>query len=133
MTLLRSTLGIALCTLLCASAQAELRVCNKTGYQASVAVGYQDGKKWVSEGWWNIDGGKCAVVVQGKLRYRNYYLYATHEIGGGWGGDYYFCTSAKSFTIVGDKNCDDRGYDRNGFYKVDTGDSTSHTANLTDE
>jgi hypothetical protein len=42
-----------------------------------------------------------------------------------------FCTSSKAFTIVGDENCEGRGYDRNPFNEIDLGGATSYTMNLT--
>jgi uncharacterized membrane protein len=34
------------------TAQAELRICNQTQSQQGVAIGYEQGDEWVSEGWW---------------------------------------------------------------------------------
>jgi uncharacterized membrane protein len=42
-------LGIALAV--ARPAQADLRVCNETGSNRSVAIGYSKNKQWVSEGW----------------------------------------------------------------------------------
>jgi uncharacterized membrane protein len=114
-------------------ASAELRFCNKTGYPIAVAIGSQEGDVSVSEGWWRIQGGTCAVVISGDLTKRYIYFHAKHEeIGGEWSGDYYFCVSENSFTIEGDKNCESRGYTRVGFIEIDTGDERSWTHNLND-
>ena len=123
------------CALLFApSATAEWTVCNKTGYPVVFAMGYQSkNDQWVSEGWWHIDGGHCADVIKQDLRKRYYYYYAEHEeIGGKWGGDYTFCVSHNSFTIVGAENCEKRSYEKRGFRKLDTRQSTFWTINLTD-
>jgi uncharacterized membrane protein len=115
-------------------AAAEWTICNKTGYPVVLAVGYKKGNQWISEGWWHISGGHCDHVVGGDLRQRYYYYYAEHEeIGGQWGGNAWFCVSHNSFTIVGDENCNKRGYEQKGFRKVDTGDSKSWTTSLTDK
>ncbi len=124
-------LGLTLGTSL--PAAADLEICNNTGYLASVAIGYSSGDTWVSEGWWNIEGGDCATVVDGDLPLRYYYLYAEHdEVGGGWSDEYYFCTSDNKFTIVGDTNCESRGYNTTGFVEIDTEDALDFTFTLID-
>jgi hypothetical protein len=42
------------------------------------------------------------------------------------------CTRDKEFTIRGTENCLARGYDRTGFFEVDTGEQRSWTVQLTD-
>lgn len=116
-------------------ARAEWRVCNNTGYPVQVAIGYQEGNQYVSEGWWKIgSGGQCKTVKDGALQNRYYYFYADHlEVGGSWDGDYNFCVTSNAFTIVGDENCSNRGYRTKGFELVDTGPTaTSWTTTLTD-
>lgn len=102
-------------------ALAGLEVCNDTSAMQTVAVGYQSGEGWASEGWWNISAGDCAVVLGGKLKYRYYYLLAKSE---GWSFDdqgFGFCTSPEPFTIEGDADCKARGYADGRFREIDTG------------
>jgi hypothetical protein len=42
------------------------------------------------------------------------------------------CSREKEFTIRGTDNCLARGYDRTGFFEVDTGEQRSWTVQLTD-
>ena len=42
------------------------------------------------------------------------------------------CSREKEFTIRGTENCLARGYDRTGFFEVDTGEQHSWTVQLTD-
>ena len=42
------------------------------------------------------------------------------------------CTREKEFTIAGVEDCLARGYDRTGFYEVDTGEQRSWTIQLTE-
>jgi hypothetical protein len=42
------------------------------------------------------------------------------------------CTREKEFTIRGTDDCLARGYDRTGFFEVDTGDQPSWTVQLTE-
>ena len=43
------------------------------------------------------------------------------------------CTREKEFTIRGTEDCLARGYDRTGFFEVDTGEQRSWTVQLTDD
>ena len=63
-----------------------------------------------------------------------YYVYAMDERGGEWKGKASMCTSDREFKIEGREDCFVRGYDRTGFFEVDTGkDAKSWTVQLTDQ
>ena len=116
-----------------APAHADLRVCNQSTNQVSIALGYRAEKGWQSEGWWVAPSGKCAVVYQGELHSRFFYLYVADDIGGGaWDGTNFMCTRDESFTIFGVEDCLARGYERTGFFEVDTQNRTDWTLQLTD-
>ena len=127
-----SALGAALCA--AAPARADLRMCNNTSNRVSVALGYTDGQNWVSEGWWNLKSLDCVTLLRGALAAEYYYLYAMDERGGEWKGKVFMCTSDREFKIDGRQDCFARGYNRTGFFEVDTGkDSKSWTVQLTDQ
>jgi uncharacterized membrane protein len=110
---------------------AGLKVCNQTSDPHSVAIGYQSNGEWVSEGWWNIDPGACSEPISGDLKSRYYYLFATAKDRTFHGEGYSFCTQLSAFTIVGDKNCEGRGFDRSNFAQIDTGEtSRNHVHNI---
>lgn len=113
-------------------AKADFEICNKTKESVSVAVGYRENGDWISEGWWNIDTGDCAVVYNKKLSEVNYYLYGESD-SLVWQGDYTFCIVNDEFTIVGDTDCKKRGYQPQGFMEIDVGDNTSFTFNLLEQ
>ncbi len=115
------------------SAFADLRVCNQTQSTISIAFGYRADSGWQSEGWWVAGPEACAVVYQGDLSARYYYLYAVDDIGGGaWDGSVYMCTQDPSFTIFGVEDCLARGYERTGFFEIDTEDRLDWTMQLTE-
>ena len=123
--------GFAL--LAAAPARADLRMCNNTTNRVSVALAYTDGQGWVSEGWWNLKTLDCVTLLRGSLAAQFYYVYAMDERGGEWKGKAFMCTSDREFTIVGKQDCYQRGYDRTGFFEVDTGrDARNWTVQLTD-
>jgi len=116
-----------------APARADFRLCNQTSDRVSVALAYTDGKAWVSEGWWNLKPTDCDTLVQGALGAEFYYVYAMDERGGEWKGKTYMCTNDREFKIEGREDCFARGYERTGFFEVDTGkDAKNWTVQLTD-
>jgi uncharacterized membrane protein len=123
-------------TLLAASAgpaKADFRLCNNTGSRVGVALGYKDAEGWTTEGWWNVSSRSCDTLLRGALVARYYYIYAVdYDRGGEWSGHAYMCSREKEFTIRGTENCLVRGYDRTGFFEVDTSEQRSWTVQLTD-
>jgi uncharacterized membrane protein len=116
-------------------AAADFRVCNNTSSRVGVAIGYKDKDGWATEGWWNLPSRSgCEVVLRGTLASRYYYIYAVdYDRGGEWSGQAFMCTRDKEFLIrpgIGD--CLAHGYDRTGFFEVDTGDQSDWTVQLTE-
>lgn len=114
-------------------AKADLRLCNKTESQVGVAIGYREKADWITEGWWNLPANSCETLVPGPLVSRYYYIYAVdYDQFGEWGGRAYMCTREKEFTIHGIEDCVARGYERTGFFEIDTGEQSSWTVQLTE-
>ena len=114
-------------------ALADFRLCNNTGSRVGVALGYKDGQGWMTEGWWNVAPRTCETLLRGALVARYYYIYAVdYDRGGEWSGHAFMCSREKEFTIRGINNCLARGYDRTGFFEVDTGEQRAWTVQLTD-
>jgi uncharacterized membrane protein len=110
-----------------------LRLCNKTASRVGVAIGYKISDVWTTEGWWNVATGTCETLVAGPLVSRFYYIYAVdYDQGGVWGGKAIMCTREQEFTIKGIEDCVARGYERTGFFEVDTGEQRSWTVQLTE-
>jgi uncharacterized membrane protein len=115
------------------AALADFRLCNNTGSRVGVSIGYKDAEGWTTEGWWNISARSCDTLLRGALVARYYYIYAVdYDRGGEWSGHAYMCSREKEFTIRGTENCLARGYDRTGFFEVDTTEQRSWTVQLTD-
>ncbi|HHB82575.1 MAG TPA: DUF1036 domain-containing protein [Devosia sp.] len=116
-----------------APARADLRVCNQISKPVSVALGYRANGGWQSEGWWVIAPDACTTVFQGDLNSRFYYLYAADDISGGsWDGTVFMCTRNEEFTIFGVEDCLARGYERTGFFEIDTESRSDWTLQLTE-
>lgn len=114
-------------------ALADLRVCNQTGNPVSIALGYRAERGWQSEGWWVAPPTQCATVYQGDLNSRFFYLFVADDVGGGaWDGSVFMCTRDESFTIFGVEDCLARGYERTGFFEVDTQNRSDWMIQLTE-
>jgi uncharacterized membrane protein len=115
------------------SARADFHICNNTGSRIGVSIGYKDADGWSTEGWWNLSARSCETLLKGTLVARYYYIYAIdYDRGGEWSGQAYMCTRDKEFTIRGTQDCLARGFDRTGFFEVDTGEQRSWTVQLTE-
>jgi uncharacterized membrane protein len=115
------------------TAKADFRLCNNTSNKVGIAVGYKENETWTTEGWWNLPARSCETVLRGALVARFYYIYAVdYDRGGEWSGQAFMCTREKEFTIRGTDDCLARGYDRTGFFEVDTGDQPAWTVQLTE-
>src|ERR1700687_5135425 len=115
-------------------AAADFRVCNNTSSRVEAATVYKDKDGGATEGWWNLPSRSgCEVLLRGTLASRYYYIYAVdYDRGGEWSGQAYMCTRDKEFTIRGIADCLARGYDRTGFFEVDTGEQRAWTVQLTE-
>jgi uncharacterized membrane protein len=112
-------------------AKADLRLCNLTNSRVGIAMGHRDAQGWQTEGWWNLKSRGCETLIKGQLSSRFYYIHAVdYDRGGEWSGASFMCTREREFTIRGVEDCLARGYDRSGFFEVDTGEQKSWTIQL---
>jgi uncharacterized membrane protein len=115
------------------AALADFRLCNNTSSRVGIAIGYKDSSGWTTEGWWNLPARSCETLLRGTLVARYYYVYAIdYDRGGEWAGQAFMCTRQKEFTIHGSENCLARGFDRTGFFEIDTGEQRAWTVQLTE-
>lgn len=133
-TAIAMVLGTCLALLAAAApARADFRVCNDTTSLVGVALGYSEEGDWVTEGWWQIPGETCASLLDGTLNSRYYYIYAEDaDRGGQWRGDIIMCTANAEFRIEGNDSCFERGYQKTGFFEIDTDNRDSWMVRLTE-
>jgi uncharacterized membrane protein len=130
---LTPALALAVMCLWNGSAAADFRLCNNTSSRVGIALGYKDADGWTTEGWWNVSSRSCETLLRGTLVARFYYIYALdYDRGGEWSGQAFMCSRDKEFTIKGTENCLARGFDRTGFFEVDTGEQRAWTVQLTE-
>jgi uncharacterized membrane protein len=130
---LLSVVALVLVCMWTSPAAADFRLCNNTSSRVGIALGYKDAEGWTTEGWWNVSSRACETLLRGTLVARFYYIYALdYDRGGEWSGQAFMCSRDKEFTIKGTENCLARGFDRTGFFEVDTGEQRAWTVQLTD-
>jgi len=116
-----------------APAAADFRLCNNNTSRVGISMGYKENDGWTTEGWWNLPPRTCETLMRGPLVARYYYIYAVdYDRNGEWSGQAYMCSRDKEFTIRGTDDCLARGYDRTGFFEVDTAEQPSWTVQLTE-
>ena len=132
-TLAGAAMISAAATLMPGPAAADFLLCNNTTGRVGIALGYKENESWTTEGWWNLSARSCETLLRGALVARFYYIYAVdYDRGGEWSGQAFMCTRDKEFTIRGTDDCLARGFDRTGFFEVDTGEQPSWTVQLTE-
>jgi uncharacterized membrane protein len=126
-------LALPLLAIFSTPAKADFRVCNDTTSLVGVALGYATNGNWQTEGWWQIPGETCATILEGELNSRFYYIYAEDaDRGGQWRGEIFMCTANQEFRIEGVKECFERGYEKTGFFEIDTQNRESWMVRLTE-
>src|ERR1700692_4579602 len=126
-------LALAVACLWNGSAAADFRLCNNTSSRVGIALGYKDAEGWTTEGWGDVSSRRWETLLKGTLVARYYYIYALdYDRGGEWSGQAFMCSRDKEFTIKGTENCLARGFDRTGFFEVDTGEQRAWTVQLTE-
>ncbi len=124
-------LAVTVAGVLASPAHAAFNVCNKTTLPVRAAIGRFDGTNWSSEGWWTIAPRACTALLTGPLQGRFYYLYASDGGAGTWEGKTRFCVAPNArFKAVGRGDCASHGFDRRGFFEVDTGKKPDWTQSL---
>ncbi len=101
-----------------------LTICNRTKERAWTAIGRRRGEGWESRGWWPIDAGGCARVVDNALLATPHYIFAEIESDAGlkrlYGGQEKFCISRSHFAILGKEDCEKKFYNSATFVETNT-------------
>jgi len=94
-------------------AQARLEVCNQSDLVLMIAVGYDTSKqRTVSEGWWKLYPGYCAVPVDVAFLKGNYYVHAESNSRStmpgdefNWGEERSLCVKMEDFRLPDSSQC----------------------------
>ena len=92
-----------------------LTFCNRTDKRIWSAMARRRGEGWESRGWWLLEAGGCARVIDEPLLQAGLFAYAEMEIGDGemrtlTRGSDTFCVSKAKFAITGREACEEAAY-----------------------
>ncbi len=116
------------------TAEARLKVCNRTGLTLQAAVGYFGLHGWTSEGWWELAPKRCFIPIRGELEKRYYYVLGKNtEKNYHAGGKNRFCTTPEDFKINGPRDCEKRGFADEWFGEIDKGAIPTYNVDFIDD
>ncbi|MEM9939116.1 MAG: DUF1036 domain-containing protein [Pseudomonadota bacterium] len=97
-----------------------LTFCNRTDKRIWSAMARRRGEGWESRGWWLLEAGGCARVIDEPLLQAEHFAYAEMELGEGEittlrRGTDPFCVSRAKFAITGNESCETAAY-RTGLF-----------------
>lgn len=107
MILISRLSGLFVCLFLCAfatSANAALKLCNRTSYILYAATGSITGAGATTQGWARILPGACQMPLKEALSTGKYFVYARSSlahsgISRAWGGDHQLCAKDANFAM----------------------------------
>lgn len=108
-----------------APAQAKYSLCNKTSYALSAAVGYVDGDRLATRGWWRLRPGQCKVVLTEPANPGRYFVYAEAIPGHrgplrAWSGETPLCVENTGFfNLRNQEVCRDDPIRQRNFFDVE--------------
>lgn len=109
-------------TMMAPAARADFTVCNDSYDVVNLALARDPGSGFVSEGWWSVAPGRCAVLLRGTIDSRYLYLHAIDVFRQPvLQGDVAFCIRDEGFRIPGRQDCWQRGHIAADFIEIDTG------------
>ncbi len=108
-----------------AAADAKYSLCNKTSYALSASIGYVDGDRLATRGWWRLRPGQCKVVLTEPTDPGRYFVYAEAIPGHkgplrAWSGDTPLCVENTGFfNLRNQEVCRDDPTKQRAFFDVE--------------
>lgn len=115
----------ALVALAASGAQAKYSLCNKSSYTLSAAIGYVDGDRLATRGWWRLRPGQCKVVLTEQTNPGRYFVYAETIPGHrgdkrAWSGETRLCVEESGFfNLRNQEICRDDPSRQRAFFDVE--------------
>lgn len=117
--------SILLLVLSASGANAKYSFCNKSSYALSAAIGYVDGDRLATRGWWRLRPGQCKVVLTEQANPGRYFVYAEAIPGHKgplrtWSGDTALCVENSGFFNIRNQDvCRDDPMQQRRFFDVE--------------
>lgn len=118
-----SIIGVSLAA--STEANAKYSLCNKTSYALSASIGYVDGDRLATRGWWRLRPGQCKVVLTEPTNPGRYFVYAEAIPGHkgplrAWSGDTPLCVENNGFfNLRNQEVCRDEPARQRNFFDVE--------------
>ncbi|WP_428407358.1 DUF1036 domain-containing protein [Hyphococcus sp.] len=118
-------LSILVFALSAGGASAKYSFCNKSSYALSAAIGYVDGDRLATRGWWRLRPGQCKVVLTEQAKPGRYFVYAEAIPGHKgplrtWSGDTSLCVENNGFFNLRNQDvCRDDPMRQRKFFNVE--------------
>ena len=109
-------------------AAAKYSFCNKSSYALSASIGYVDGDRLATRGWWRLRPGQCKVVLTEQTTPGRYFVYAEAIPGHKgplrtWSGDTALCVENNVyFNLRNQDVCRDDSMRQRKFFTVEVGE-----------
>lgn len=106
-------------------AAAKYSFCNKSSYALNAAIGYVDGDRLATRGWWLLRPGQCKVVLTEQAKPGRYFVYAEAIPGHRgplkrWSGDTALCVENNGFFNLRNQDvCRDDPLRQRSFFGVE--------------
>jgi len=106
-------------------AEAKYSLCNKTSYTVSAAIGYVDGDRLATRGWWRLRAGQCKVVLTEPTNPGRYFVFAEAIAGHRgprrtWSGETPLCVENEGFfNLRNQEICRDDPSKQRAFFDVE--------------
>ncbi|MEX6632822.1 DUF1036 domain-containing protein [Hyphococcus lacteus] len=106
-------------------ASAKYSFCNKSSYALSASIGYVDGDRLATRGWWRLRPGQCKVVLTEQAKPGRYFVYAEAIPGHKgplrtWSGDTALCVENTGFFNLRNQDvCRDDPLRQRKFFNVE--------------
>ena len=115
-------------------ATVDIRVCNESGRNASVAISYVEvgTAQFINRGWYEVYNGACTSIVS--TDNANFYMYgdATDGSGRSWSGNHPLCVQYPgpyTFWSTGSEYCD-QGQEVKNFVPMTAAETGTYTWTL---
>jgi len=115
---------VGLSVFVTAAAHAKYSLCNKTSYALDAAIGFVDGDRLATRGWWPMRPGQCKVVLTDEVMPGRYFVYAEAIDGHKgpkrtWSGETTLCVeNVELFNQRNQDVCRDRPQNQRSFNDV---------------
>ncbi|MEL6111618.1 MAG: DUF1036 domain-containing protein [Pseudomonadota bacterium] len=120
-------------TVFAAPAEAKYSLCNLTSYAMRAAIGYVDGDRLATRGWWPMNPGQCKIVLTNDVVPGRYFVFGEAIDGHKgskrtWSGDTALCVENSGFfNLRNQEVCREEPQNQRAFMNVEVTNAADGT------